>query len=153
MLHILQWNLLKNTSQVSVLNIHLNNRHLRFSLSDPVICFNCLNARLLFEHFEHVGHMISQTIGKSDIWDQYQDAGLKTGPLGLRAIFYHLNTSCCVFRPANTCLRMCSHGRKLSKSFKNWKKYFFTHFWMILIVFNHANTCASMRLLVEIHNN
>ena len=26
---------------------------------------------------------------------------------------------CCVFQPANTCLRMRSHGRKRAKSFKN----------------------------------
>ena len=32
------------------------------------------------------------------------------------------------------------------------KCYFFTHFTMILIVFDHANACASMRSLVEIHN-
>ena len=31
--------------------------------------------------------------------------------------------------------------------------YSFTHFWMLLIVFNHANACASMRSLVKIHNN
>ena len=33
------------------------------------------------------------------------------------------------------------------------KKYLFSHFWMFLIIFDHANACASMRSLVEIHNN
>ena len=33
------------------------------------------------------------------------------------------------------------------------QRFFFTHFIMILIVFDHANTCASMRSLVEIHNS
>ena len=28
-----------------------------------------------------------------------------------------------------------------------------THFWVFLIVCDHANACASMRSLVEIHNN
>ena len=40
----------------------------------------------------------------------------------------------------------------VSLSYAWWKKYFFTHFTMILIVFDHANACASMRSLVEIHN-
>ena len=31
-------------------------------------------------------------------------------------------------------------------------KNFFTHFQMFLIFFDHANACANMRLLVEIHN-
>ena len=69
--------------------------------------------------------------------------------------------ACCVFRPANTCLRMCSHGWKHLKISK--KSTFFimhtrgsrwkTHFWMFLIVFDPANACASMRSLVEIHNS
>ena len=33
-----------------------------------------------------------------------------------------------------------------------WKKYFFTHFLMFLIIFDNANACASMRSLVKIHN-
>ena len=33
-----------------------------------------------------------------------------------------------------------------------WKRHFFHDFWMFSIVFDHANSCASMRLLVEIHN-
>ena len=40
---------------------------------------------------------------------------------------------CCVFRPANACLGI--------------------YYLMFLIVFDHGNACASMHLLVEIHNN
>ena len=33
----------------------------------------------------------------------------------------------CVFRPANSCFRMCSHGQKQSKKhLKTIKKYFFS---------------------------
>ena len=32
------------------------------------------------------------------------------------------------------------------------KRTFFTHFWMFLIVLDHVNACASIHLLVEIHN-
>ena len=32
------------------------------------------------------------------------------------------------------------------------KKILFTHFWVFSIVFDHANACASMCLLVKIHN-
>ena len=31
-------------------------------------------------------------------------------------------------------------------------KHFFDEFQAFFVVFNHANSCASMRLLVEIHN-
>ena len=34
-----------------------------------------------------------------------------------------------------------------------WKRYFLTHFQVFLIVFDHVNACASMYLLVEIHNS
>ena len=34
-----------------------------------------------------------------------------------------------------------------------WKKYVFDYFQAFFIVFDNANTCASMHLLVEIHNN
>ena len=102
--------------------------------------------------------------------------------------------TCCVFRPANACLHMHSHGRKRQKTFKNdeksifyerhkrglrrktkkslfasvffvflceslvslscawWKRYFFIHFQVFSIVFDHVNACASMHSLVEIHN-
>ena len=40
----------------------------------------------------------------------------------------------------------------LSLSCAWWKRYFFTHFRVFLIVFDHADACASMRSLVEIHN-
>ena len=40
---------------------------------------------------------------------------------------------CCVFQPANACLRMRLHG---------WKQLKIYHFPMFLIVFNHANACA-----------
>ena len=33
-----------------------------------------------------------------------------------------------------------------------WKRYFFHHFPMFVIFFDHANACASARSLVEIHN-
>ena len=33
------------------------------------------------------------------------------------------------------------------------KRYFFHNFLMFLIIFDHVNACASMSLLVEIHNN
>ena len=33
------------------------------------------------------------------------------------------------------------------------KKVLFVDFGMFFIVFNHVNACASMYLLVEIHNN
>ena len=33
------------------------------------------------------------------------------------------------------------------------KKVLYTHFRMFFIIFDHANACASMCLLVEIHNN
>ena len=33
-----------------------------------------------------------------------------------------------------------------------WKKYFFDNFQAFFVVFNHANACASMHSLVEIHN-
>ena len=32
------------------------------------------------------------------------------------------------------------------------KKYFFDNFQAFFVAFNHANACASMRLLVDIHN-
>ena len=41
----------------------------------------------------------------------------------------------------------------VSLSCEWWKRYFFTHFWVFLIVFNHGNAWASMRSLNEIHNN
>ena len=62
------------------------------------------------------------------------------------------------------------HGRKRSKTLENdekstffimrtrgsykaqEEKYFFNHFQIFLVIFDHANACASMRLLVEIHN-
>ena len=37
-------------------------------------------------------------------------------------------------------------------SHANDEKVTFYHFWMFFIFFNHANACASMPLLVEIHN-
>ena len=40
-----------------------------------------------------------------------------------------VKSMCCVFRPANACLRMRSHGRKQSKT---------NYFLMFLIVFEHA---------------
>ena len=39
---------------------------------------------------------------------------------------FQMNT-CCVFRPVNACLRMRSHGRKRSKTFKNHEKHLFHH--------------------------
>ena len=33
-----------------------------------------------------------------------------------------------------------------------WKRYYFHDFQMFFIIFGHANACASMHLLVEIHN-
>ena len=80
---------------------------------------------------------------------------------------------CCVFRPASACLHMHSHGQKQWKMLENyqkvlfssyawethvrlrqehWKKYFFDNFWAFFIVFDHVNACASMQLLVKIHN-
>ena len=40
----------------------------------------------------------------------------------------------------------------VSLSCIQWKKYLFGNFQAFFIVFDHVNTCASMRLLVEIHN-
>ena len=36
---------------------------------------------------------------------------------------------------------------------EQWKKYFFGNFQAFFIVFDHVNACASMRLLVKIHNS
>ena len=33
-----------------------------------------------------------------------------------------------------------------------WKRYFFHHFPMFFIIFDHVNACANMHSLVEIHN-
>ena len=44
------------------------------------------------------------------------------------------------------------HVSYTSLSCTRWKKYFFHHFQIFYIVFDHANACASMRSLVEIHN-
>ena len=35
---------------------------------------------------------------------------------------------------------------------EHWKNNFFNNFWVFFIVFNHVNACASMGLLVKIHN-
>ena len=40
----------------------------------------------------------------------------------------------------------------VSLSCEWWKRYFFTHFRVFLIIFDHVNSCASMRSLVKIHN-
>ena len=66
---------------------------------------------------------------------------------------------------ACACVRMVENGQKhqtfffvflckplMCLSCTWWKRYFFDHFPMFFIVFNHANACASMHLLVEIHN-
>ena len=44
------------------------------------------------------------------------------------------------------------HAPYMSLSYAWWKRYFFHHFQMFSIDFNHANACTSMCLLVEIHN-
>ena len=40
----------------------------------------------------------------------------------------------------------------ISLLYARWKKYVFDNFRAFFIIFNHANTCASVRLLVKIHN-
>ena len=45
------------------------------------------------------------------------------------------------------------HASHMSFSCAWWKRYFFNHFTMFFIVFDHANACASIRSLVEIHNS
>ena len=47
---------------------------------------------------------------------------------------------------------LCISTSKLMRLCTWWKKYFFHHFLMFFIIFDHANECASMRSLVEIHN-
>ena len=45
------------------------------------------------------------------------------------------------------------HASNMSLSCTWWKSYFFHHFLMIFIVFDHTNACASICLLVKIHNS
>ena len=45
------------------------------------------------------------------------------------------------------------HEPYMSLSYTWRKRYFFHHFRMFLIVFDHASACSSMRSLVEIHSN
>ena len=48
--------------------------------------------------------------------------------------------------------QISSNSDVVCLSCKWWKRYFFHHFPMFFIIFNHANACASMCSLVEIHN-
>ena len=49
-------------------------------------------------------------------------------------------------------LHFCSFSY-VSLLYAWWIKYVFDYFKAFFIVFDHENTCASMRYLVEIHNN
>ena len=71
---------------------------------------------------------------------------------------------CCVFQPANACLRTYQNDEKSTfsimptrGSYKTQEEKWSKSFWsaigsMFFIIFNHADACASMHLLVEIHN-
>ena len=45
------------------------------------------------------------------------------------------------------------HAFYMSLLCTRWKRYFFHHFRMFFIVFNHVNACASMYSLVKVHNS
>ena len=72
--------------------------------------------------------------------------------------FKILSQICCVFQPAKMMKKVpfqsCvgeAHVRRMKKN-EDKIVYFFLHFIMLSIDFNHANACASMHSLVEIPN-
>ena len=61
---------------------------------------------------------------------------------------------CCVFRPANTCASCAweAHIAFHEPLMCMMKKVLFHNFQIFFIVFDHANDCASLGSLVQIHN-
>ena len=54
------------------------------------------------------------------LWDPWILIALKT--LGWESSSSFITVICCVFQPANACLRMRSHGRKQWKTLENYQK-------------------------------